>query len=189
MNKYFIGFELPAEHRGKLVNAQERVRADLAPTTRILGMDEFHITALFLGKCPRSAAEDICNNLAWGFGSLRFRFDNTTVFDGPSGPHALVLKLHDLYGNAEMMHRVLRDAATAHPEIGFKGKRWPYNPHVTLAKCEGPGDLALFEAQHVINCELSHYVTRHEFYCDSLVLFEKCEGMTCYEPHRMLQLR
>lgn len=189
MNKYFIGFELPEQHRLKLLKAQALVRDTFRETTRVLPQEEFHVTSLFLGKCPRWAAEDICNHLAWGFGSIYFRFDGMTVFDGKGGPHALVLKLHDLYGNAELMNRALREAAEAHDNIKMEGKRWPYNPHVTIAKCEGPADLALADACVDINVKMAHNVQRHEFHVDHLTLFEKVEGATAYEPYRMLQLR
>jgi 2'-5' RNA ligase len=189
VNKYFLGYELPAEHRVKLVKAQALTRDTFKPTTRVLPPTEFHVTSLFLGKCPRSAAEDLCNTLAWGFGSIYFRFQSVAVFDSPKGPHALVLKLHDLYGNAEMMHRVLRESASVHPEIKMDGKRWPYNPHVTIAKCEGSPDMALSDAERDINAKMSHNVNGHEFHVDHLTLFEKVDGATAYEPYRMLQLR
>lgn len=189
MNKYFVGFDLPTEHKLRLTKAQLQVKDSLAPTTRVLPSTEFHVTSLFLGKCPRQAAEDLCNTLAWGFGSIYFRFDGMTVFDGPKGPHALVLKLHDLYGNAESMHNMLRAAAVAHPDIKMEGKRWSYNPHVTIAKCEGPPDPELRSARDTINEKMAHNVQRHEFHVDHLVLFEKVEGSEAYEPHRMLQLR
>jgi len=189
VNKYFVGFELPEEHRLGLVKCQDLVRETFHPGTRVLPPDEFHVTSLFLGKCPRQAAEDLCNSLAWGFGSIYFRFNSTATFEGAKGPHALVLKLHDLYGNAEMMHRVLRHAAIAHPEIKMDGKRWPYNPHITLAKCEGPPDDALLVGSERINTLMPHHVQRHEFHCDHLTLFEKVDGGKAYEPYRMLQLR
>lgn len=189
MNKYFIGFEMPAHHRLRLVKAQQHVRHMFADSTRVLGMDEFHVTSLFLGKCPRGAAESIVNQLAWGFGSIYFRFDGLEVFEQRGKPHALVLKLHDLYGNAQHMHRVLRDAAVAHPNIAMQGKSYPYNPHITLAKCEGQWDATLPIARDIITESMEHNITKHEFHVDHLVLFEKVDGTTAYEPHRMLQLR
>lgn len=189
MNKYFIGFEMPQEHRIRLVKAQQHVRPLFADTTRVLGEDEFHVTSLFLGKCPRWAAEDLCTKLAWGFGSIYFRFDGVEVFEQGRKPHALVVKLHDLYGNAELMNRVLRESAEAHDNIKMEGKRWAYNPHITLAKCEGPADEALRLAKNTLTDGMQHNITKHEFHCDHLVLFEKVEGTTAYEPYRMLQLR
>lgn len=185
VNKYFIGFEIPFEQKLKLTKAQMLVTDMIAPTTRVLSPDELHVTSLFLGKCPRSAAEDICNQLAWSMGSIYFRMVQSDVF----GKHALVVLLHDLYGNAELMHNTLKQAALRHQHISLAGKRYPYNPHTTLAKCEGPPDPLLDVAKHAINTKMNHNVNGNEFHCDHLVLFEKAEGASTYEPHRMLQLR
>jgi len=100
-----------------------------------------------------------------------------------------MLKVHDLYGNAELMNRVLREAASIHPNIKMDGKLWPYNPHITLAKCEGLPDMALADAERDINVKMPHNVQGHEFHVDHLTLFEKVDGMKAYEPYRMLQLR
>lgn len=189
MNKYFLGYELPAEQRVKLIKAQQLVRETFKTTTRVLPPEEFHITSLFLGKCPRSAAEDLCNGLVWGFGAIYFRFQSVEVFDSTKGPHALVLKLHDIYGNAMLMHDTLKQLALRHQQISLPGKSFPYNPHVTIAKCEGAADIALADAARDINVKMAHNVNGHEFHVDHLTLFEKVDGGASYEPYRMIQLR
>jgi len=187
LNKYFIGFELPAEHRLKLVKAQELAKRYFEQsTTRVLGMDDFHITALYLGGMPREQAEAVINDMSWGFGRIEFRFDGAAVFDGRGGPHALVLKLHDMWGGAELLHKFLK---TSKHFTKMQHGKWPYNPHITLAKADGPADNGLFHAHHVINVEMLHNVTKHEFRCEWLSLFEKAEGATSYTPHRVLQIR
>lgn len=182
--KYFIGFEFPNEHHDKLVKAQQRFRHLFAPTTKVLSKDDFHVTVLFLGAVPLGAAEEAMD-VAWGNGGVPFRFDGLTVFRNQGKPNALVLKLHDIFGNAQQLHT---QCVASAPTIG-SGKRWPYNPHATLAKCDGPPDEGLVKACDLLNEGMAHNLTKHEFTVRHLCLYAKADGAPGYTPHKVIELR
>lgn len=116
MNKYYIGYSLPAHVRETIRQLYMHVMGNAA----FVDVKQLHVTALHLGPMPREQAERIFDSLPRRNLPIQAEFDTYDRF----GDHLVIkLKQND-------------DLTAIHTQLAiFKGgnQRYDYNPHITVA--------------------------------------------------------
>jgi len=126
MPKLFTAIELPEPARAALASLQPPP----TPGTRIVTPDQMHVTLHFFGEADvdRVAAPLVKVRVPpfeltlRGVGRFASAENTTTLWAGvEKGPG--LLALHEAVGAAIV-------------DAGFRKEQRPYNPHITLARCE-----------------------------------------------------
>lgn len=134
MHRLFIGLRPPAPIRAHLLGEMGGV-----PGARWQSDDQLHVTLRFVGEVDRRVAEDVA--LALGqvhFPAIEAAIDGVGQFDSRGRPNAIWagVRPHDALGQ---LHRKLDQAMV---RLGLEPERRAYLPHITLARLNGPANIA-----------------------------------------------
>jgi 2'-5' RNA ligase len=145
MVRAFVALELPGEMRGRLKEAQEKLRTCSARLT-IVDPALIHITLKFLGE----VAEKDLPRVSVALGSVRFRQFPVTVgavtVNNPKRPHTVWCSVSD-GGEGRKLFRLVEDALIP---LGFERETRGFTPHATLARVKTP-DPSLFSVIHAMD--------------------------------------
>ena len=134
MHRLFIGLRPPAPIRAHLLGVMGGV-----PGARWQSDAQLHLTLRYVGEVERPLAEDIA--LALGqvhFPAVAASIAGTGQFDSRGRPNAIWagVRPHDALAQ---LHRKLDQAMV---RLGLEPEHRAYLPHITLARLNGPANIA-----------------------------------------------
>ena len=134
MHRLFIGLRPPAPIRAHLLAQMGGVHGARWQTD-----DQLHLTLRFIGEVERPLAEDVA--LALGqvhFPAIEAAIAGTGQFDSRGRPNAIWAGVRPHEPLAQL-HRKLDQAMV---RLGLEPERRAYLPHITLARLNGPTNIA-----------------------------------------------
>jgi RNA 2',3'-cyclic 3'-phosphodiesterase len=144
--RLFVGIEPPAAALAELEQAVAPLRADW-PDLRWASQERWHVTLAFLGEVPEARLDGLHARLERAAGrhpGLRIRIGRGGAFPSPARARVLCshiegnqADLAELSGLAASVAAGARRAGAPPPDEGRR-----YRPHLTLARCRQPADLA-----------------------------------------------
>lgn len=141
MHRLFVGLRPPAAIRQRLLGLMGGV-----PGARWQSDEQLHITLRYIGEVDRRMAEDV----AIALGQIHFApfdvcVDGVGQFDSRGRPNAIWAGLRPHDAAAQLHHKL--DQAMV--RLGLEPERRAYLPHITLARLNGPANIAdRFLADH-----------------------------------------
>jgi 2'-5' RNA ligase len=134
MHRLFIGLRPPAPIRAHLLGVMGGV-----PGARWQSDAQLHLTLRYIGEVDRPLAEDVA--LALGqihFAPIEAAISGTGQFESRGRPNAIWagVRPHDPLAQ---LHRKLDQAMV---RLGLEPERRAYLPHITLARLNGPANIA-----------------------------------------------
>ncbi|MES2444874.1 MAG: RNA 2',3'-cyclic phosphodiesterase [Pseudomonadota bacterium] len=134
MHRLFIGLRPPAPIRAHLLGVMGGV-----PGARWQSDAQLHLTVRYVGEVDRPLAEDIALALAHvRFPVIEASIAGTGQFESRGRPNAIWagVRPHDALAQ---LHRKLDQAMV---RLGQEPERRAYLPHITLARLNGPANIA-----------------------------------------------
>jgi len=134
MHRLFVGLRPPAMIRASLLAAMGGV-----PGARWQSDDQLHLTVRYIGEVDRPLAEDVA--IALGrlhFPAVEAAIDGVGQFESRGRPNALWagVRPHDPLAQ---LHRKVDQAMV---RLGLAPEGRAYLPHITLARLNGPANIA-----------------------------------------------
>lgn len=141
MHRLFVGLRPPGAIRQRLLGLMGGV-----PGARWQSDEQLHITLRYIGEVDRRMAEDV----AIALGQIRFApfevwVDGVGQFESRGRPNAIWAGIRPHDAAAQLHHKL--DQAMV--RLGLEPERRAYLPHITLARLNGPANIAdRFLADH-----------------------------------------
>lgn len=135
MPRLFTGLELPP-----LVAQQLALLQGSLHGARWIDKDNFHVTLRFIGDIDHAMAREVVSALdRVRRGPIALTLDGLGAFGGNS-PHSVFVRV---VPTPELMD-LQREQERLMQQLGLKGERRGFIPHITLARCRGvtPGAVA-----------------------------------------------
>ncbi len=134
MHRLFIGLRPPAPIRTQLLAGMGGI-----PGARWQSDAQLHLTLRYVGEVERPLAEDIALALGQVHGpQIEVSLSGTGQFESRGRPNAIWagVRPHDALAQ---LHRKLDQAMV---RLGLEPERRAYLPHITLARLNGPANIA-----------------------------------------------
>ncbi len=133
----FIAVELDERVKGRLLDLQAQLRAQLSPrSVRWVAPEGIHLTLKFLGDTPSEQVPAIAEALARAAGKSRpftFTVGGLGCFPNSRQPRVVWVGLGEPTGHLAALQRAV-EAQVA--PLGFPTERRPFQPHLTLGRVQ-----------------------------------------------------
>ena len=132
--RLFIGLPFSGGVKKNLVQLQDEARELMPAGWRWSDSEAFHVTLRFIGEVSDSEIMPICEaatEAASGIAPFEYRLEGLGVFPKPEAPRVLWTGVS---GDVEPLNELHRRLDRAMMELGYRGDKLPWHPHVTLAR-------------------------------------------------------